>query len=63
MIAFSMCPACGEFAHHDLCKPALATLLAEERLEHDEDKRKMVRLEIELADLRIQLQERNEHHR
>ena len=59
MIAFSTCPACGDFAHHDLCKPALATMLADERADHDEDRRKMVRLEIENADLKMQLQERD----
>ena len=32
-------------------------MLAEERAEHDEDRRKMVRLEIELADLKQQLYE------
>ena len=63
MSGFALCKHCGEPRHHDLCKPHLQSLYADERAEHDEDKRKMVRLEIELADLRIQLQERNEHHR
>jgi hypothetical protein len=55
MVAFSTCPACGEPAHHDFCKPALATLLADERAGHDEDRRKMTRLEVEVADLKQQL--------
>lgn len=63
MTAFATCPHCGEPRHHDLCRPHLQSLYAEECADHDEDRRKMVRLEIELADLRIQLQERNEHHR
>lgn len=52
---FPTCPHCGEPKHHDLCRQALAVLYAEERVKHEEDRRKMARLEIEVADLRLQM--------
>ena len=57
MSGFALCIHCGEPRHHDLCKPHLQSLYAEECADHDEDRRKMVRLEIELADLKQQLYE------
>lgn len=65
MSGFACCSFCGEPRHHDLCRPHLQSLYADERAEHDEDRRKMVRLEIEVADLKQQLQEQglDEHHR
>ncbi len=49
------CPHCGELVHVHICRPALATMLAEEKAEHDED---VARLESENADLQQQLNER-----
>lgn len=60
MSGFALCKHCGEPRHHDLCKAHLQSLYAEERADHDEDRRKMVRLEIEVADLKQQLYEEQE---
>ncbi len=55
---FATCPHCGELAHRTLCKPALGSMLAEEKAEHDEDRATLARLESENADLQQQLNER-----
>lgn len=62
MIAFATCPACGELAHHDLCRPALAVLYADERAEHDEDRKRMAHLELELATVKQELQDERQRH-
>lgn len=42
--------------------PAATAMLADEKHDHDQDKRKMVRLEVENADLRQQLLEQRMSH-
>ena len=54
------CPACGELRHPDLCKPAIQTMLAEEKLAHQEDQAELQRLTTEVERLRREI-ERSQH--
>lgn len=62
MIAFATCPACGELAHHDLCRPALAALYADERIDHEADRKRMALLESQLAAARQELADERQRH-
>ena len=59
MVGFRTRPACGDFAHHDLCKPALAAMLADEKAEHDLDNRRLTK---QLAELKQELQDERQRH-
>lgn len=62
MVGFRTCPACGDFAHHDLCKPALASLYAEEKADHEADRRYMAHLEQQLAIAKQELRDERQRH-
>ena len=55
MILEETCPACGDEEHPGLCKPALATRLAEEINDHNHDLLDMAAMRVELAALRTEV--------
>ena len=66
MVGLPTCPACGEPRHADLCKPAIQTLLAEEKVDHEadltRDRRRIAYLELELATAKQELQDERVRH-
>lgn len=50
--ALPTCTSCGEPLHHSLCRPMIASMLADEKQAHDEDRAELVRLAAENERLR-----------
>lgn len=55
MVDAATCPHCGDLAHTSLCKQALSTRLADQRVEQDEQTLTVSALMIEVAELRSQV--------
>ena len=62
MVGISTCPACGDFAHHGYCKPAIQTMLAEEKADHATDRKRMAHLELQVATLKQELHDERIRH-